>query len=267
MIRNVGNYLVIKKRKFATLVALGLAAVCISASYVLAKNSTGNDSKSAKTSVSSNGKRSVSRTKPQSLQSAVTQQSSEASTNDVTHESSSTTEQVTGDEVNAEQSSEAVSTTHTQQSAVGTSVTATLTNLRGTTGNPAYHDGLPSANEITSLELANTAGNVTTFNYYFKDLLSIASYGRKAASEQQGQMIVTLNNDATVTMQITGGQPVVTNYGTESVGIQSYQVGETRTIPYQLGVPIQALLIQQSFGQSPLGSIDNLAADYVLTIN
>lgn len=145
------------------------------------------------------------------------------------------------------------------------SVDVSIVNRRGTTGNPAYHDGLPSASEVTAISLTSQVGNVTTFDYYFKDVLSIPSYGRQALGIQTGQLIVTINADNTATIQITGGVPVVTNTGSEAVGIANYTVGETRSVSVFPGEQVQGLLVQQSFGQSPLGSVDNLAGDYLLT--
>ena len=52
-------------------------------------------------------------------------------------------------------------------SALIISVNAEVVNRCGTTGSPLYHDGLPSANEITSLTFNSQEGNVTTFDYYF----------------------------------------------------------------------------------------------------
>lgn len=147
------------------------------------------------------------------------------------------------------------------------SVSAEVVNRCGTTGSPLYHDGLPSANEVTSLTFNSQDGNVTTFDYYFKDILSIPSYGRQAEGIQSGQLIVTVHNNGTATIRITGGVPQVTNVGSEVVDIQSYSVGETRTIDVAAGQQIQGLLVQQSFGQSPLGSVDNLSGDYLLTFN
>ena len=147
------------------------------------------------------------------------------------------------------------------------SVSAEVVNRLGTTGSPLYHDGLPSANELTSLTLSSQEGNVTTFDYYFKDTLSIPSYGRRAEGIQSGQLIVTVNNNDTATISITGGVPQVTNVGSDPVQIQNYTVGETRTIGITAGQQIQGLLVQQSFGQSPLGSVDNLSGDYLLTFN
>ena len=147
------------------------------------------------------------------------------------------------------------------------SVSAEVVNRLGTTGSPLYHDGLPSANELTSLTLSSQEGNVTTFDYYFKDTLSIPSYGRRAEGIQSGQLIVTVNNNDTATISITGGVPQVTNMGSDAVQIQNYTVGETRTIGITAGQQIQGLLVQQSFGQSPLGSVDNLSGDYLLTFN
>lgn len=147
------------------------------------------------------------------------------------------------------------------------SVSAEVVNRLGTTGSPLYHDGLPSANELTSLTLSSHEGNVTTFDYYFKDTLSIPSYGRRAEGIQSGQLIVTVNNNDTATISITGGVPQVTNMGSDPVQIQNYTVGETRTIGITAGQQIQGLLVQQSFGQSPLGSVDNLSGDYLLTFN
>ena len=145
------------------------------------------------------------------------------------------------------------------------SVSAEVVNRLGTTGSPLYHDGLPSANEITSLTFNSQEDNVTTFDYYFKDTLSIPSYGRRAEGIQSGQLIVTVNNNDTATISITGGVPQVTNMGSDAVQIQNYTVGETRTIGITAGQQIQGLLVQQSFGQSPLGSVDNLSGDYLLT--
>ena len=147
------------------------------------------------------------------------------------------------------------------------SVSAKVVNRHGTTGSPLYHDGLPSANELTSLTLNRQEGNVTTYDYYFKDTLSIPSYGRHAEGIQSGQLIVTVNNNDTATISITGGVPQVTNMGSDAVQIQNYTVGETRTIGVAAGQQIQGLLVQQSFGQSPLGSVDNLSGDYLLTFN
>ena len=147
------------------------------------------------------------------------------------------------------------------------SVSAEVVNRCGTTGNPLYHDGLPSANEVTSLTFNSQEGNVTTFDYYFKDILSIPSYGRQAEGIQKGQLIVTVHNNGTATIRITGGVPQVTNVGSDVIEIQSYSVGETRTIGVAAGQQIQGLLVQQSFGQSPLGSVDNLSGDYLLTFN
>ncbi len=152
-------------------------------------------------------------------------------------------------------------------SALIISVSAEVVNRCGTTGNPLYHDGLPSANEVTSLTFNSQEGNVTTFDYYFKDILSIPSYGRQAEGIQSGQLIVTVYNNGTATIRITGGVPQVTNVGSEVVDIQSYSVGETRIIGVAAGQQIQGLLVQQSFGQSPLGSVDNLSGDYLLTFN
>lgn len=147
------------------------------------------------------------------------------------------------------------------------SVSAEVVNRHGTTGSPLYHDGLPSANELTSLTLNSQEGNVTTFDYYFKDTLSIPSYGRHAEGIQSGQLIVTVHNNDTATISITGGVPQVTNMGSDAVQIQNYTVGETRTVGIAAGQQIQGLLVQQSFGQSPLGSVDNLSGDYLLTFN
>ena len=147
------------------------------------------------------------------------------------------------------------------------SVSAEVVNRLGTTGSPLYHDGLPSANELTSLTLSSQEGNVTTFDYYFKDTLSIPSYGRRAEGIQSGQLIVTVNTNDTATISITGGVPQVTNMGSDAVQIQNYTVGETQTIGVAAGQQIQGLLVQQSFGQSPLGSVDNLSGDYLLTFN
>lgn len=147
------------------------------------------------------------------------------------------------------------------------SVSAEVVNRHGTTGSPLYHDGLPSANELTSLTLNRQEGNVTTFDYYFKDTLSIPSYGRQAEGIQSGQLIVTVNNNDTATISITGGVPQVTNMGSDAVQIQNYTVGETRTVGITAGQQIQGLLVQQSFGQSPLGSVDNLSGDYLLAFN
>ena len=147
------------------------------------------------------------------------------------------------------------------------SVSAEVVNRCGTTGSPLYHDGLPSANEITSLTFNSQEGNVTTFDYYFKDILSIPSYGRQAEGIQTGQLIVTVHNNGTATIRITGGVPQVINVGSDVIEIQSYSVGETRTIGVAAGQQIQGLLVQQSFGQSPLGSVDNLSGDYLLTFN
>lgn len=147
------------------------------------------------------------------------------------------------------------------------SVSAEVVNRHGTTGSPLYHDGLPSANELTSLTLNHQEDNVTTFDYYFKDTLSIPSYGRHAEGIQSGQLIVTIHNNGTATISITGGVPQVTNMGSDAVQIQNYTVGETRTVGVAAGQQIQGLLVQQSFGQSPLGSVDNLSGDYLLTFN
>ena len=136
------------------------------------------------------------------------------------------------------------------------SVSAEVVNRCGTTGSPLYHDGLPSANEVTSLTFNSQDGNVTTFDYYFKDILSIPSYGRQAEGIQTGQLIVTVHNNGTATI-----------VGSDVIEIQSYSVGETRTIGVAAGQQIQGLLVQQSFGQSPLGSVDNLSGDYLLTFN
>ncbi|WP_460058329.1 hypothetical protein [Pseudolactococcus yaeyamensis] len=146
-------------------------------------------------------------------------------------------------------------------------VSAEVVNRRGTTGSPLYHDGLPSENEVTSLTINSQRGNTTTYDYYFKNILSIPSYGRQAISVQTGQLIITLNDNNTATIQITGGIPQVTNTGTEQVAIENYTVGGTRTVNVNNGEMVQGLLVQQSFGQSPLGSIDNLAGDYYLVFS
>ncbi|GAB2021464.1 hypothetical protein RyT2_05380 [Pseudolactococcus yaeyamensis] len=78
---------------------------------------------------------------------------------------------------------------------------------------------------------------------------------------------MTVHNNGTATIRITGGVPQVTNVGSEVVDIQSYSVGKTRIIGVTAGQQIQGLLVQQSFGQSPLGTVDDLSGDYLLTFN
>lgn len=162
--------------------------------------------------------------------------------------------------------SESVTSQLNEQSII-TDLQVSVTNLRGTTGSTLYHDGLPTKNEKTDLVFVSKSSNVYTYDYYFLNKVSIPSYNRKADSVQRGQLLIELLGNNQVRITITGGVPSVTNYGTDIMSIDNYNVGESKTISVSKGDVLTDLLVQQSFGQSPLGSINNLSGDYQITFS
>ena len=162
--------------------------------------------------------------------------------------------------------SESVTSQLNDQSMI-TDLQASVTNLHGTTGSTLYHDGLPTKNEKTDLVFVSKSANVYTYDYYFLNKVSIPSYNRKADSVQRGQLLIELLGNNQVRITITGGVPSVTNYGTDIMSIDNYNIGESKTISVSKGDVLTDLLVQQSFGQSPLGSINNLSGDYQITFS